>query len=477
MLFSSTIFLFLFLPLVLLVYYVLMRRRLPRNLLLLFASLFFYAWGEPRFVLVMLLSVVANYGFGLWVHRAGQSATGRKTALVVSVVFNLVILFVFKYLNFTISNLNAVLPFQLQQTDIRLPIGISFFTFQAMSYVFDVYNDTAEVQKNPLYVGLYIAFFPQLIAGPIVRYETVAQQIKERQENFEDFSAGVSRFLVGFCKKVLLANTLAVVADAAFNNQDFAAMPALMSILGVVAYALQIYYDFSGYSDMAIGLGRMFGFKFLENFNYPYISGTVSEFWRRWHISLGTWFRDYVYFPLGGSRVRSKARLTFNLFVVWMLTGIWHGASWTFVAWGMLYFVLIAFEKLTGITQKLAHAWQRILYRVFTLGCVMFGWVLFRAEDIRHAFRYLKNILCLTGNAFYGDVAGLYLREYAFIFAAGLLFCLPVLPALQKKLAMANGRVRTVAQSAGVVVLFVGFILSVAYLAKGSYNPFIYFNF
>ena len=349
MLFSSLEFLIAFLPIVLFGYFVLFRRWRPaQNVFLLLASLVFYAWGEPKFVFVLIGSILLNWLMGLLAdkHR-GRKALARAW-IALDVTGNLGLLFIFKYLMFTLNNVNSLFGTALPVPTIALPIGISFFTFQAMSYVIDVYRGDGQVQKNPLYVGLYIALFPQLIAGPIVRYQTVADEIRNRKETWADFAEGVQRFMVGFLKKVLLANTMAIIADGVFDSKT--PVCAAASALGLIAYTLQIYYDFGGYSDMGIGLGRMFGFHFLENFNYPYISTSITEFWRRWHISLGTWFRDYVYIPLGGSRVK-KPRLVFNLFVVWMLTGIWHGANWTFVTWGFLYFVLLTFEKLTGFAK------------------------------------------------------------------------------------------------------------------------------
>ena len=348
MLFSSSIFLFLFLPLVLLIYYLpLGRFRQGQNVFLLLASLGFYAWGEPWFVLVMMGSIVVNYGFGLWVDHNQRHNRSARMPVVLALVVNLGILFVFKYLTFTLGILND-LGAHFVIPGIELPIGISFFTFQALSYVLDIQRGHGQVQRSPLKVGLYISFFPQLIAGPIVKYETVADQIDHRKENWEDFSSGCARFVVGLGKKVLLANQLALVADRAFQLGGTGQLTTGFAWLGSLCYTLQIYYDFSGYSDMAIGLGKMFGFHFLENFNYPYISRSVTEFWRRWHISLSTWFRDYVYFPLGGSRVDSKGKHIRNLFVVWLLTGIWHGANWTFIVWGLFYFVLLNGEFRLG---------------------------------------------------------------------------------------------------------------------------------
>ena len=415
MLFSSSVFLFLFLPVVLLVYYLPLRRwRQGQNVFLLLASLGFYAWGEPWFVLVMLGSILANYGFGLWVDACKRAGRTCLPPLVAALAVNLGILFVFKYLTFTLGILNRlgaafVIP------GIELPIGISFFTFQALSYVLDVHRDRGEVQRSPLKVGLYISFFPQLIAGPIVKYETVAQQIDHRKETWTDFSAGCSRFIVGLGKKVLLSNQLAVVADRAFGLGD--GLSASFAWLGALCYTLQIYYDFSGYSDMAIGLGKMFGFHFLENFNYPYISRSITEFWRRWHISLSTWFRDYVYFPLGGSRVDSRAKHIRNLFVVWLLTGIWHGANWTFLAWGLFYFVLLVLEKYG----HLGRGWPVWAKWLFTFLMVNFAWVLFRADSLAAAGQYLQAMFGL-GAGGWDDLTALYLRENWTVLAASVLF-------------------------------------------------------
>lgn len=476
MLFSSTIFLFAFLPITLLIYYVVLHQRTLRNIFLLLVSLFFYAWGEPKFVLVMLLSIVMNYLFGLWADQARGNKAHARAALTVMVLFNLSIFFVFKYLNFTVYNLNLLFGDILPQTNIILPIGISFFTFQAMSYVFDVYRENGAVQKNPLNVGLYIAFFPQLIAGPIVRYETVAEQINFRKETFADTVVGVQRFLMGLSKKVLLSNTMAVLADHAFDTEEYSNLSVGLALLGICAYTLQIFFDFSGYSDMAIGLGKMFGFHFDENFDYPYISKSVSEFWRRWHISLGTWFRDYIYFPMGGSRVSSKARLVFNLFVVWTLTGVWHGASWNFILWGLFYFAILAFEKLSGYPNKFRSKPPKILYQAFTMFCVMLGWILFRATDLSRAASYIQATFGLAGNVLWDDAATLYLREYALFFLFGILFSIPVVPWLKKKAHKKHGT-QLLFDSTFSVALLALFVVSVSYLIKGTYNPFIYFNF
>ena len=469
MLFSSSVFLFLFLPAVLLVYYLPLRRwRQGQNVFLLLASLFFYAWGEPWFVLVMIASILANYGFGLWVaHAQGRGRSGRP-AVVCAVVLNLGLLFVFKYLMFTLGILNRlgtafVIPV------IELPIGISFFTFQALSYVLDVQRGRGQAQRSPLKVGLYVSLFPQLIAGPIVKYETVAEQIDGRRETWADFSAGCARFIAGLGKKVLIANQLALVADRAFLLEGAGDLTAAFAWLGSICYTFQIYYDFSGYSDMAIGLGKMFGFHFLENFNYPYISTSVTEFWRRWHISLSTWFRDYVYFPLGGSRVDSRAKHIRNLFVVWLLTGVWHGANWTFIAWGLLYFVLLVLEKYG----HLGRGWPVWLNWLFTLLMVNFAWVIFRADSLPAAWHYIQAMFGFSS----GDGAGLallYLRENWTVLLAGVVFAAPAAPRLRDWLAKKGWPLTDLLYAVGAAAVF---LVSAAFIIKGTYNPFIYFNF
>lgn len=464
MVFSSTTFLFLFLPIVLIAYYNPFFKSLNfKNAILIISSIFFYAWGEPFNVLLMLGSILINWALGLAVDKNRDNKMG-KAMLALSVIFNIGMLFVFKYLTFTLENINLIFGKQLDTLNITLPIGISFFTFQAMSYVIDVYRRNGEVQKNPCNVALYISFFPQLIAGPIVRYQTIAEQIKQRHENFDEFTDGVFRFMLGFVKKVLIANNVAVVADGIFD----APLDSVSSAwLGAAAYSLQILFDFSGYSEMAIGLGKMFGFEFLENFDYPYLSKSVSEFWRRWHISLGTWFRDYVYFPLGGSRVK-KSRLVLNLFVVWTLTGIWHGANWTFLVWGLLYFVLLALEKLTGFASKI-----KVLGHVYTMLFVVIGWVIFRAESLAKAWEYIKAMFGFGSLTLIGENTVFYLSNYGFFLCLGLVFCFPILRTLKKKI---NVKKPIYTGLFGLLLLAL-FAVSLTYTINGTYNPFIYFNF
>jgi len=468
MLFSSQIFIFIFLPVVLAIYYiVLKKRRFLQNLFLFIASLFFYAWGEPKFVLIMILSIIFNWLFGLLIEKYSEKPVQKKLIAFFSIGYNIFVIFIFKYLMFSLSNINQIFDSNIKIPEIILPIGISFFTFQAISYVLDIYRKKAKAQKNILNVGLYISFFPQLIAGPIVRYETIEKQIKERKETFDDFAVGVTRFIIGLGKKVLIANNMAIVADQAFNSGE---LSVTMAWLGAFAYTLQIFFDFSGYSDMAIGLGRMFGFHFLENFNYPYISKSATEFWRRWHISLGTWFRDYVYIPLGGSRM-GKKRNIINLFIVWSLTGIWHGANWTFLIWGLLYFVLLTFEKYFDIN-KLNKKFD-IPRHLYTMFFVIIGWVVFRAENVYQAVKYIKNMFGLNYNVFIDNAFVEYITEFYFYFLVGIIFSYPTKKIVHKIIDTDKPFVQT----AYVVTLLLIFFVTVSFLVKGSYNPFIYFNF
>ena len=465
MLFSSTVFIFLFLPAVLIGYYLLLRGMKARNALLLAASLVFYAWGEPVYVLLMLLSIAVNYAFGRLLERREHS----KTLLAAAVIFNLGLLFYFKYLNFAVDNLNALLGTRLSVPRLALPIGISFFTFQAMSYVIDVYRGTAPVQRNVLSLGLYISFFPQLIAGPIVRYNSIAAQIEERRVTPEDFQAGVCRFIEGFAKKIILANNLSLAAERAFALAGAGEISTAMAWLGSLAYTFQIFFDFSGYSDMAIGLGRMFGFRFEENFRYPYLSRSVSEFWNRWHISLGRWFRDYVYFPLGGSRV-DKGKLLRNLFVVWLLTGVWHGAAWQFIVWGLGYGLIISLEKLTGFPRNCRSKLLSAAYALCTFLIVNAGWVLFGAQDLPAALLQLRAMLGFGGAP--DRTAAFYWQEYWPLFLAAAFFSTPLLRKLLARL-----RPSPALEIGRALLYMLLFVVSVSYLAMGAHNPFIYFTF
>ncbi len=480
MLFPSMEFLFIFFPVTFCVYFLLPKKigsQNVRNYWLLIASLFFYAWGEPKFVLAMLFSIGFNYFIALHIEELVGNHLYRNLLLTLAVLVNIGILFVFKYMNFVTGTIHSIWPQTTEmfaQSSFVLPIGISFFTFQALSYVIDVYRGVP-AQKNLGYLGLYIAFFPQLIAGPIVRYTTIAEQINERKITTAMFSDGVLRFLYGFNKKVLLANAFAEVADRAFAAES---LSVGMAWLGAVCYTLQIFFDFSGYSDMAIGLGKMFGFKFLENFNYPYISKTITEFWRCWHISLGSWFRDYVYFPLGGSKVESKMRLVFNLFVVWLATGIWHGASWNFIVWGLLYGVLITFEKLMNIPERInEHKLLAVCYQTFTLLAVMFGWVLFRSESLSNAVVYIQAMFGLGANSLVDNDFIFYSREYIVVLVAGLLLSTPIVRYLKNKFVANKYLIKGISENFGYALQLLLFIVSISFLIMNAHNPFIYFNF
>ena len=471
MLFSSLEFLLLFLPVTAVIYFILPGG--AKNIWLLITSLFFYAWGEPKFVLIMLASIVFNYFAARLVEKYGETDRRRRLFLAVSVVFNLGLLFVFKYLNFTTGILNDIFG-DFPVTAIALPIGISFFTFQAMSYVIDVYRGIP-AQRNICSLGLYISFFPQLIAGPIVRYTTVMEQIEERSASLTDISVGIKRFMIGFNKKLLLANILAEAADAAFASEQ---LSVCMGWLGLLCYTFQIYFDFSAYSDMAIGLGRMFGFRFLENFNYPLTSRSVTEFWRRWHISLGTWFRDYVYIPLGGSRVKSAARKYFNIAVVWLLTGMWHGASFNYIFWGMLQGAAIIFEKLTGMVKKTEEkGFWSVAGHIFALLILMLGWTLFRADNLAATEEYLKAVFGFGGAGFADSQFAFYIREYAVFLLAALLCSTPVFKTLGEKISLRGERQAAALSLLSWCVQIVLFTVSISFLIMNSYNPFIYFNF
>ena len=517
MVFSSTIFLFAFLPVTLAGYYLLNPKL--KNYFLLAASLLFYAWGEPTFVFVMIGSILVNHVLAWQIDRCntrarelGKASTAKsyqhkaKSCLVLMVVFNLSLFFVYKYLDFTITNINAVTslfgarPIPLR--NIALPIGISFFTFQAMSYVFDVYYGRGKVQKNPLNTMLYVALFPQLIAGPIVRYETVAEEITGRKETLEDFAQGIKRFIIGMGKKAILANTLAVIVDQAFGYTDYSQLTVLLAWFGAASYMLQVYFDFSGYSDMAIGLGLMFGFHFKENFNYPYISKTVGEFWRRWHISLGSWFRDYLFVPVSGagwlrklcarakerwgSRGKEVVRTVVPLMVVWLCNGIWHGANWTYISFGCYYGVLLSLDAVFGPllkkwTKKLGIDRKARWFRVFQTGRTLFlallADVVFRSDSMGGAFRYLGSLFGLMGNSLFDGASTFLVGKGAVLFLLSAVLSMPVIPWLREKMSGQTGKRLAACSILSGAVYGAVFIVAVAFTVTSTYNPFIYFNF
>ena len=467
MLFSSIPFLYYFLPLVLAVYF--LTPRAGKNAVLFLSSLLFYAWGEPRFCIFMLLSIAQGYVFGRLIEKHAQNKKRSKLFLTASVALSLALLAYCKYADFFLSSVNAVTGLSFKLLHVTLPIGISFYTFQILSYVVDVYRGEVPAQKSFLKLGTYIAMFPQLIAGPIVRYADFAPQLDSRQTTLEDVSSGACRFVIGLSKKVLLANVLYELITAFQQSRD---LSVLYFWLYAVSFALQLYFDFSGYSDMAIGLGRIFGFRFQENFNYPYISASITEFWRRWHISLGSWFRDYVYIPLGGNRV-SKAKWLRNILVVWMLTGLWHGASWNFVLWGLGFAVLLVAEKLVyGRLLQRTH----VLKHVYTLLLVTLSFVLFNADSVSEAVSQLGAMFGAAGLPLVSTEGVYYLKSYAgtFLFAA-----IGATPLVSNAISR-FGKTRFGAQALTVLqplVMLALLAACTAFLVDGSFNPFLYFRF
>ena len=467
MLFSSIPFLYYFLPLVLAVYF--LTPRAGKNAVLFLSSLLFYAWGEPRFCIFMLLSILQGYVFGRLIEKHAQNKKRSKLFLTASVALSLALLAYCKYADFFLSSVNAVTGLSFKLLHVALPIGISFYTFQILSYVVDVYRGSVPAQKSFLKLGTYIAMFPQLIAGPIVRYTEIAPQLDSRQTTLEDVSSGACRFVIGLSKKVLLANVLYELITAFQQSRD---LSVLYFWLYAVSFALQLYFDFSGYSDMAIGLGRIFGFRFSENFNYPYISASITEFWRRWHISLGSWFRDYVYIPLGGNRV-SKAKWLRNILVVWMLTGLWHGASWNFVLWGLGFAVLLVAEKLVyGRLLQRTH----VLKHVYTLLLVTLSFVLFNADSVSEAVSQLGAMFGAGGLPLVSTEGVYYLKSYAgtFLFAA-----IGATPLVSNAISR-FGKTRFGAQALTVLqplVMLALLAACTAFLVDGSFNPFLYFRF
>ncbi len=461
MLFSGIPFLYYFFPAVLLIYFAV--PRMFKNTVLLLASLFFYGWGEPMYLFLMMGSIVLFYVCGLLIGKNMDRPRQKKLWLVVSVVVSLTLLGIFKYADFFISSFNSVTGLSVPLLRLALPIGISFYTFQCLSYTIDVYRGDVPAQKNPITFGAYVALFPQLIAGPIVRYVDVVRELENRKHSWDDFSQGLRRFMVGLAKKVILADNLALLMKMYRQSPE---QSVLFTWMYAIAFMLNIYFDFSGYSCMAIGMGRMLGFRFVENFNYPYISASVQEFWRRWHMSLGSWFRDYVYIPLGGNRV-SRPRWVFNTLTVWMLTGLWHGASWNFVLWGLMFAVLLMAEKWIPALQKL----PRVLRHGYVLFAVMISFVLFNAVDISQAGVDIAHLFggglpLVTGDTLY------YLAGYAPLFIAGFIGATPVV----KKLAVKIGQTRAGAVLE-VLLMAVLLVVCTAYLVDGSFSPFLYFRF
>lgn len=471
MLFNSELFLFYFLPVLMILYYIPGNRF--RNFLLMAAGLIFYGYGERKFIFILTVSMLINYLLGIMIEKMSAKKQ-KKIWLTAGIIFNTGILFGFKYLNFSFKILNDLFDDRFPVTDIALPLGISFYTFQVISYLVDIYRKDCPAEKNVVNAFLFFSFFPQLIAGPILRYKNLAKEIRLRHESAELFCEGVKRFIIGLGKKTILANNLAIIAEDSFSAVVVSDISVLGAWLGMICYTLQIYYDFSGYSDMAIGLGKMFGFHFDENFRYPYMAANITEFWRRWHITLSSWFRDYIYIPLGGSQ-KGLGKSVRNLFVVWLLTGIWHGADYTFIIWGLGYFVLLVLEKYIIKPQQRATVFQEC-YRIVTLFFVMILWVIFNSGTLADACNYIRTLIGWNRNALLVGKDIFYMKEYGVILLWSLFCAVPILPYLSKCMKKNRGTAMVLEVIKPVVFLFV-FLYSVSFCVMGAHNPFIYFNF
>ena len=452
MVFSSVSFLFFFMPIFFILYYLVPKKF--KNICLLIFSLIFYAWGEPVYIFLMLFETFINYIFGILIHKYN-----KKIFLIITIILNILVIGFFKYSDFLIDIINNIFKLNIDSLNIGLPIGISFFTFQGMSYVIDVYRKEVKPEKNYFTLLTYISMFPQLIAGPIVRYETVREELKDRNIKVDNFSSGMVRFLKGLYKKVLIANIIGLLFE--LITSDISSISLLTAWLGALAFTLQIYFDFSGYSDMAIGLGKMLGFNFLENFDHPYIADSITDFWRRWHISLSTWFRDYVYIPLGGSKKGVK-RTIINLLIVWLLTGIWHGADYNFIIWGLYYGILLIIEKF--VLKNVIDKFPKILKHIYTLFFVLIGWVIFSITDINNLLLYLSKMFdfsnLLDNNFLY------YISNYGIIIIIGIIFSL--------KIKIKENKITNIIKPIVFIALF---IITISFIVSDSYNPFLYFRF
>lgn len=467
MLFSSITFLFYFLPITLGLYYIVPKQF--KNYILLLSSIIFYSWGGLLYLPILLISICINYAFGLKIDKYKDNKIQKKKILIYSIIFNVLYLGIFKYTNFITDNINILFNMNISIPKIPLPIGISFYTFQAMSYVIDVYREDGKVQKNIFNLALYISMFPQLVAGPIVRYQTVDDQISYRKHSFEKFNLGIERFIKGLFKKVIISNSVGELSTLIYSLSHIE-MSVSVAWLGAIAYTLQIYFDFSGYSDMAIGLGKILGFEFLENFNYPYIAKNVSEFWRRWHISLGSWFRDYIYIPLGGNRV-STFKVYINLSIVWLVTGIWHGASWNFIAWGIYFGIFIMLER--AFLLKLLNKIPKLFQHIYLLFIVIIGWVLFSQPDLTSAIDYLKIMFGVGNYPIINNYTEFYFSQYIVELIIAIIASVPILKYINSKNLNIN-KVVTIFKPAVLISLYG---LTIIYLVNSTFNPFIYFNF
>ncbi len=471
------LFVFMFLPAALLLY--LMLGRWMKDYLLLALSILFYAAGSYKYAAFFAVIIIVIVALGrLMGSGAQKSDFARKTMLVAGIVICVSLLIYYKYTDFGISIYNGILGKNVPGIGLALPLGISFFTFKAISYLADVYTGKAQLNKNPIHDALYLSFFAQVTSGPLSRYNDMLYPSELEGEKGSDvtlFSDGVYRFMLGFSKKILLANVLANITSEVFSasTADFSTAYAW---LGSICYSLELFYDFSGYSDMAIGMSEMFGYKCMENFNYPYLTESVAGFWRRWHISLSQWFRDYIYIPMGGSRNTNPYKVYLNLLVVWLLTGIWHGADWTFIAWGLGYFVMISFERLTGLPKRIKTKAGKTVYRIFTLFFVNCEWILFRSENISAGLAFIRSLIMCENNPA-ADARALFLiKDYSFFIVAGLLFCMPVIPLIEKRLE-SNHMLKSAFDTVKIVAVAMLFIWSVSFIVAGQNNPFAYANF
>ena len=465
MIFSSLSFIFFFLPLLLIIYFI--SKEKYRNYILLLFSLLFYSWGEPKYILLMILSIIINYYSALKIDKM-KNKKRKKILLIILIILNLSILFYFKYTDFFIFNINNIFNISLKRINVLLPIGISFYTFQEISYLIDVYKKRIKAQKNIFYLGTYISFFPQLIAGPIIRYKNIEKQLLNRNCTFDKFCNGARRFIIGLGKKVLIANNVSYIVDCIFNSTSLTNYGIVIIIIGLVSFTIQIYYDFSGYSDMAIGLSSIFGFELIENFNYPYAATSIRDFWKRWHISLSSWFKDYVYIPLGGSRV-SKLKYVRNIFVVWILTGIWHGASWNYIIWGLYYAILLLLEK------KLSKHIKRIpifIRWLITFCLINIGWLIFKIENLNKLKKVMINIITLKKSNILEFLWNNFsITNYLLFLIIGLLFMFPIINNLKKY------KDKYIYCLIRDLVISIIFILSICSLISNNYNPFLYFRF
>lgn len=465
MLFSSISFLYYFLPCVLIIYFCTPKKF--KNIILLLSSLLFYFYGEPVYILVMIGSIISGYIHGLLIDKYKKY---KKIFLITSITISLGLLILFKYSNFIIDNINSIFNAKFALLNLALPIGISFYTFQILSYVIDVYNEKVAVQKSIIKLATYVSLFPQLIAGPIVRYSDIEKELSNRTHSFENMALGIRRFVIGLAKKILIANQLGEISNIFLQTDETS---VIFYWMYGIAFCLQIYFDFSAYSDMAIGLGKMFGFHFLENFNYPYISKSITEFWRRWHISLSTWFRDYVYIPLGGNRV-GKLKLLRNIFVVWCLTGIWHGANWTFIIWGLMFGILLIIEKIFLL--KALDKIPKIFRHIYVLFVVMISFIIFNATDIRQAIYQIKGLFGVNGETIINSYTLYYLKSYLVIFIIAIIGSTPLLKNIIEKLKQ-KSKTNKIINLFEPIVIMALLLISTAYLVDNSYNPFLYFRF